>query len=256
MAEIRKDYHPEDLQPLLQKCGFGGCISVQVDPSEEETDFLLNYAHQHDFIKGVVGWVDLFSVDVEKRLEKFARNPFLKGIRTTVWDEKGEFMTDPAFQNGISALKKFDLTYDILAFDYQLSGAVELAKKIPNQLFVLDHMGKPSISESPSKEWEFHIKELGQMENVFCKISGMVTETDGFNWKTSDFSPFLDVVVEAFGPQRLMFGSDWPVCLPAARYEEVVGIVEAYFTDFSEEIRRVIFGANAVKFYNLKVGNV
>lgn len=253
MAEIRRDFYPEDLQPLLKDHGFSGCVAVQADQSEAETELLLNHAKKYDFIKGVVGWVDLCSPNVEDRLQQFSENPFLKGVRHTVWDEQGEFMLAPYFQRGISVLTEVGLTYDILAFDYQLSSAVKLVETFPKQKFVLDHMGKPQISEKPDREWVENIEELGGNKNVWCKISGLVTETPNFSWKSSDFFPFLEVVVSAFGVDRIIFGSDWPVCLSAAQYPDVVGVVDEFFSSYSEEDKRKIFGGNASHFYNLKL---
>ncbi len=232
---------------------FPACVAVQADQSEAETEILLKYARDYYFIKGVVGWVDLESPNLETRLKSFSKNPFLKGIRHTVWDEQGEFMLAPDFQRGIAALGTFDLTYDILAFDYQLGAAVELVKKFPDQKFVLDHMGKPNISDEPDHEWIENMQKLGKNENMWCKISGMVTEVPDFSWKSSDFFPFLEVVVSAFGVDRVMFGSDWPVCLAAANYSEVVGVVEEFFSSYSEEDKVKIFGKNAADFYNLKL---
>ncbi|MDX1602408.1 MAG: amidohydrolase family protein [Salinimicrobium sediminis] len=252
MAVIRKDFTPEDLSPLLKENGFYGCIAVQADQSEAETEKLLKMAEQYSFIKGVVGWIDLTSPDVEERLKYFSKNPFLKGIRHTVWDEKGEFMTSPEFQRGIGLLANLGLSYDILAFDYQLRSAVELVGAFPRQKFVLDHMGKPKIFGKPDKEWISNIRQLGELANVWCKISGLVTETKNFSWKSTDLFPFLEVVYEAFGADRLIFGSDWPVCLSAASYKEVIAIVEEFFRSVSKEEKEKIFGKNAVNFYNLK----
>ena len=174
MASIQKDFMPMDLEPVLRKNGFEGTILVQADQSEEETEFLLNLAEKHSFIKGVVGWVDLSSDKVGDRLKHFSRNPYFKGVRHTVWDQQGEFMTEKAFQEGISKLANFDLAYDLLVFDYQLPGAVKLVEKFPDQRFVLDHMGKPQISaEGPSKEWKTNIERLAKNSNVFCKLSGL-----------------------------------------------------------------------------------
>ena len=252
MAKIRRDFTPKDLRPLLKENKFTGCIAVQADQSEAETGNLLKMAEKHDFIKGVVGWVDLNSEDVEERLKYFSKNPFLKGLRHTAWDEKGEFMTAPEFQRGMALLANEGLTYDILAFDYQLGSAVELVKEFPRQKFVLDHMGKPQIKGKPDKEWEQNVRQLADSPNTWCKISGLVTETPGFSFKSSDFHPFLKIVTEAFGPDRLMFGSDWPVCLSAANYKEVVEVVEEFFSSYSKEDKEKIFGKNASEFYNLK----
>lgn len=251
MEVIKKDFTPEDMEPLLAENGFSGCVSVQADQSETETEDLLKMAERNDFIKGVVGWVDLNAPDVEERLKHFSKNPFLKGIRHTVWDKKGEFMTAPEFQRGVGLLANLGLSYDILAFDYQLESAVELVQSFIRQKFVLDHIGKPKIKGKPDKAWVENIKKLGACGNVWCKISGLVTETPDFSWKSSDFSPYLDVVTEAFGTDRLLFGSDWPVCLSAASYRDAVGIVEKFFSSFSKEDKVKIFGKNASEFYNL-----
>ena len=253
MSEIRRDFSPTDLEPLLRKNGFSGCVAVQVEQSEEETVRLLEHANSFDFIKGVVGWVDLSAGNVGNRLELYSRDPSFKGVRHTVWDQKGEFMDDPDFRRGIAALEKFNLTYDILVFDYQLASAVDLVKAFPGQKFVLDHMGKPNVSESPSEEWRNNIFGLAENKNVFSKISGLVTETKDLQWDGVDFRSYLDVVVEAFGVDRLLFGSDWPVCLSAASYKQVLDVVNEYFKDFPEAERRKIFVENAADFYNLKL---
>lgn len=252
MAAIQKDFMPEDLESLLRKHNFDGSVLVQADQSEEETEFLLSLAEKHAFIKGVVGWVDLTSEKAEDRLKYFSENHYFKGVRHTVWDERGEFMAEKAFQEGISKLANFDIAYDLLAFDYQLPGAIELTEKFPGQRFVLDHIGKPQISsEGPSEEWKQNIQKLAGYENVSCKLSGMLTQTENFDWRNIDFRPFLDVLVGAFGADRLMFGSDWPVCLAAASYEEVLKIQEDYFRSFSKEEKQKIFGENAACFYRI-----
>ena len=253
MSVIRRDFTPKDLEPVLRKNGFTGCVAVQAVQSEVETEALLKMAKQHDFIKGVVGWVDLASEDVEDRLKHFAKNPFLKGIRHTVWDKKGEFMTDPNFQHGLTFLANLGLTYDLLAFDYQLASAVEMVPAFPRQKFVLNHIGRPEISGKPGKMWAKNIKRLGECPNLWCKISGLVTATTDFHREASDFTPYLEVVTEVFGIDRLMFGSDWPVCLSAAKYSEVIEIVEKFFSCASKEDKEKIFGRNASDFYNLKL---
>jgi L-fuconolactonase len=239
MAKIRKDFSPGDLEPVLENNGIDGCVVVQVRQSEEETQQLLEYAAEHDFIKAVVGWVDLAADNVEDRLEYFSQQPFFRGIRHTVWDERGEFMEAPEFQRGISGLKKFDLSYDILAFDEQLGAALNLVKNFPEQVFVLDHMGKPVVNGAPSKE-------------VYCKLSGLFTQVEGYDWKKAHLSPYLDVVLEAFGTDRLMFGSDWPVSLVATSYDEGLEFLHNYFRNFSEEEKAAIFGLNAARGYKLQ----
>ena len=249
MKRIRKDFTPEDLWPILEENGMDGCISVQADQSEEETVSLLELGNSHKFVKGVVGWVDLNAPDVQERLELYARDPLFKGVRHTVWDKRGEFMEDLDFQRGIAALAAFGLTYDILVFDYQLPGAVELVRKFPEQKFVLDHMAKPQITGGTNTDWEEQIRLLGSSSGVYCKISGLLTQTDNFDWKIEDFFPLLQVVKESFGVERLLFGSDWPVCLTAGEYPDTLRIIEEFFT---REEQEKIFGQNAAKCYMLE----
>lgn len=231
-----------------------GCIAVQAAQSERETEFLLKLASRHNFIKAVVGWVNLNDHNVEDRLEYFSRNSFLRGIRHTVYDEKGEFLTDPGFQNGIAKLQQFNLVYDLLVFEYQMPGAIKLVEDFPNQVFVLDHMGKPEISlKGPSPSWKQNVEKISQNANVFCKLSGMFTQVQDYKWKNIDFTPYLDVAVEAFGVNWVMFGSDWPVTLTAASYEDTLGILGKYFSKFSAEDKERVFGANAVNCYALNL---
>ena len=248
MQAIRKDFLPGDLEPLLAENGFDGCIAVQADQSEEETVKLLEIANTYDFVKGVIGWVDLSAENLKSRLELYSRDSFFKGVRHTEWDQKGEFMTTSNFQRGIEALQKFGLVYEILAFDYQLASAVELVKKFPKQKFVLDHMGNPMISEGVSPEWKENLHKLGEQPNVYCKISGLFTQTEAFSWKTEDFSAFLEIGNSAFGKDRLMYGSDWPVSSVAASYEQTVELVKSHFSAASLQ---KILGDNAVDFYKL-----
>lgn len=250
MAAIRKDFLPEDLKPLLAKNGIDGCIAVQADQSETETNFLLKLAGEHDFIKGVVGWVDLQAEDVAARLAHYSAHPFFKGVRHTEWDENGAFMLEPSFQNGIQQLSKHGLTYDILVFDYQLEAAVELVENFPDQRFVLDHMGKPDFSHQPSADWKDQIKRIAGFENVCCKISGMFS-TPETGLAFEDIVLFLNVVTEAFGTDRLLFGSDWPVCLVSAEYYNTIEMRDQHYGRFSETEQRKIAGENAVRVYNI-----
>lgn len=254
MAKIRRDFFPEDLEPVLRKSNVAGTVLIQAQQSEDETLFLLDLAEKNAFVKGVVGWVDLSGDDVQERLLRFKKNSFFKGVRHTVYDEQGEFMLKPDFQRGIAALGTFGLTYDLLVFDYQLPGAIELVQKFPEQRFVLDHMAKPGIlPEGPSEQWKKDIRELAKSGNVFCKVSGMFTQAPNLQWKISDFTPYLDVVNEAFGPERLMFGSDWPVSFSAATYQDVLNLIKTYFSSASPENLQKVMGENAVRFYGLQV---
>lgn len=252
MKVLQRDFLPSDLGPILQSNGVDGCVAVQADQSEAETDFLLELARENEFIKGVVGWVDLRSEDVNKRLAHFSQNKKLKGVRHIVQEEPDpEFMLRKDFQNGIKHLADFGLTYDILVYPNQLAAAVLLSRVFPEQKFVLDHIAKPRISEGLDQEWVNNIKELASNPNVSCKVSGMVTETTNFQWQQEDFYPFMDIVLNAFGWQRLMYGSDWPVCLLAGNYKEVITIVTDYISKLSKNERAGIMGLNAKEFYSL-----
>lgn len=251
MHVIRKDFLPQDLAPILKTNNIDGCVAVQADQSETETEFLLACAKQNTFIKGVVGWVDLLHNNVEERLAHFSENNLLKGVRHIVQGEADDFMLRHDFQNGISKLEQFNLTYDILVFPTQLEAAITLVNTFPNQKFVLDHIAKPYIKDGKINTWKALIHKLAEAPNVYCKISGMVTEADLKQWKPSDFKPYLDVVFNAFGIDRIMYGSDWPVCLLASQYEQQINIVQNYIKDFSEEEKEKIMGRNAITFYNL-----
>ena len=252
MAVIQRDFFPEDLEPVLKNNGIDGCVIVQSDQSEEENSFQLKNAADHSFIKGVVGWVDLLSADVEQRLEYYSQFKKLKGFRHVLQGEpQRDFMLRPDFLNGISLLNKYNFAYDILVFPDQLKFTNEIVAMFPEQRFVLDHIAKPYIKDKILTGWDSDIKALGKFDNVFCKISGMVTENSWDNWQPEEFEPYIDVVVNAFGTDRIMFGSDWPVCKVAATYEEVHGIVKNYFSGYSEIEKGKIFGENAVKFYSL-----
>ncbi len=253
MRAIQRDFFPEDLAPLLQEAGIDGCVAVQSDQSEDENDFLLAQASRHDLIKGIVGWADLRSPDVERRLEYYQRFPKLKGFRHVLQGERDRaLMLSPDFKRGIAALSKFGYTYDILIYPDQLGYSRDLAASFPDQPFVLDHIGKPHIKDRYiTEEWKAAIHSLASRPNVFCKISGMVTEADWKFWKPEHLKVYIDTVVEAFGMKRVMYGSDWPVCLVAASYQAVFSVVKDYFSTFSADEQSAFFGGNAINFYRL-----
>ena len=251
MFVLRKDFLPEDLAPILSANKVDGCIAVQADQSENETHFLLNLAQQNEFIKGVVGWVNLCDKNVEERLEHFSQNKYLKGVRHILQAESEDFILKNDFQQGIKNLQKFGLTYDILIYPNQLKNTIALVKNFPEQKFVLDHIAKPYIKTSQIKEWEIDLRELANYQNVSCKVSGLITEADWHQWKAEDFKPYFDVVFEAFGAKRTLFGSDWPVCLLAGDYEQVLHLIENYLQQFSKEEQELIMGANTATFYAL-----
>ena len=252
MAVIQRDFLAEDFKLVLQTNAFDGSVVVQTNQSEADNELLLNYANGNDFIKGVVGWIDFQSRNVKDRLGVYANSKKMKGFRHVLQGEPNRrLMLTSAFMNGISKLAQFKFTYDILIFADQLQYIPEFVSVFPDQKFVIDHIAKPGIKNKEIDQWQEEMKEIAQFENVWCKISGMVTEADWKNWKQQDFIAYLDVVVEAFGSKRIMYGSDWPVCLVAASYEDVLGIVEQFFTSFSENERQLFFGGNAIQFYNL-----
>ena len=249
MAVIRKDFLPADLQPVLQQNSIDGCIAVQADQTEAETDFLLSLQKETSFIKGIVGWVDLRAANIKERLAYYKQFNAVKGFRHVLQGEVPEFMLQPDFIRGIAALKEFNFTYDILIFPKHLPAAIELVKQFPDQQFAIDHIAKPYIKAGLINEWSNDMKAIAQFKNVHCKISGMVTEVDYKLWKKEDFTPYLDAVVNAFGTKRIMYGSDWPVCLVAASYTEMMNIVKEYFSSFTTTEQDNFFGNNAGTFY-------
>lgn len=251
MAVIRKNFLPKDLQPIYTENNVQGCVAVQADQTETETNFLIDLANQNNFIKGVVGWVDLRADNIEERLTYYKQHAIVKGFRHVLQSEEPAFMLQPHFLRGIAALKQFDFRYDILIFPKHLQAAIELVKQNPNQLFIIDHIAKPYIKAGLIDEWKKDMQAISQFENVYCKVSGMVTEADYKNWKAENFTPYLDTVVEAFGTKRILFGSDWPVCLVAASYNKMKAIVANYFSGFSISEQSNFFSNNAQQFYKL-----
>jgi L-fuconolactonase len=247
---IRRDFQPADLAPLLQRQGMDGSIAVQARQTLDESLWLLKLADNFPFIQGVVGWVDLCSPKVEAQLEPLAWHPKFVGVRHVVQDEPdAQFMSRDDFRAGLTKLAAFGLAYDILIYPRQLPAAIELVRAFPNQAFVLDHLAKPPVRDKTVSPWREQIKTLAGSPNVMCKVSGLVTEADWGSWKQADFQPYLDTVFDAFGPDRLMFGSDWPVALLAADYAQVVNLLSDYLEDKRSEEK--IFGLNAARFYNL-----
>jgi L-fuconolactonase len=252
LAILQKNFLPKDIKPLINANEFDGTITVQAEQNIEETLSLLKLADLYPFIKGVVGWVPLCSSDVEKSLTVFAKHPKFVGVRHLVHDEVDDnFMLRPDFQNGIAHLQKFKLTYDLLLFARHLPVAVKLIKAFPQQPFVLDHIAKPPIREAKIGSWAKDIIALAKYPNVFCKLSGMVTEAKWHQWKAADFHPYLDIIIDAFGAERVMIGSDWPVCLLSSDYAPTVNIVKDYIQKFPATIRDKILGENCMHFYGI-----
>ena len=252
MADLKRDFLPDDLSPLLEQFAIDGTVAVQARQTLQDTEWLIALSDANEWIKGVVGWVDLQSPTVSAELEAYAQRDKFKGVRHIVQDEPDDqFMLRPEFLRGLGMLPEFNLTYDILVHPKQLPAAIEVVKRFPNQKFVLDHIAKPLIKDKVLAPWERDIRQLASFTNVSCKVSGMVTETNWEQWKPADFYPYLDVVFDCFGADRLMFGSDWPVCTLSGTYEQVISLVQDYIQPLSPETHAKIFGENAVHFYNL-----
>ncbi len=251
MRAIRRDFQPADLKVLLDANGVDGCVTVQVDQTEDETLRLLTLANQNDFIKGVVGWIDLRNKNLATRLEYFSTLKTLKGFRHIVQGEGPGFLAQPAFIQGVNMLSKYDFTYDLLVYHHQLAEALTFARQVPETRIVIDHIAKPSIRTGDINAWKESMTAMAELPNVYCKVSGMVTEAQWPGWRYEHLLPYLDVVFEAFGPDRLMYGSDWPVCLVAASYEEQFSVVTKYLRAFPESEKNQVLGENAKRFYKL-----
>lgn len=249
---LQRDWLPADLEREAAKVHIDGSVAVQARQTVEESRWLLKLAAESAFIKGVVGWVDLQSDKVEDELAALSKDKKFVGVRHVVQSEPdSQFMLKPEFLRGLGKLKQFNLTYDLLLYPKHLPVAVKVVRQFPEQPFVLDHIAKPMIRAGMIQPWRDDIRELARHPNVFCKISGMVTEAKLQGWKKEDFRPYLEIVHQAFSEDRLMFGSDWPVCLLAASYEQVHGLAADYFNQFSNEAQKKFFGGAAAKFYRL-----
>ena len=253
MSVIRRNFTPEDLKEVYQQNGIDGCVAVQADQTTEETDFLISLAKQNNFIKGIVGWVDLRAENVQEDLEKYSSFNSVKGFRHVVQGEPDHnFLLRPNFLKGISKLESYNYTYDILIFPHQLGATLEFVKRFPNQQFVIDHIAKPYIKDGFYEGWATLMKEIGKHENVHCKISGMITEADFNSWTPDQIQPYMELSLEAFGSDRIMYGSDWPVCLVAGNYSKVKTLATEFISKLSIEEQKAFMGGNAIQFYNLK----
>lgn len=251
MKVLQRDFLPKEFLDVLNKHSVEGCVVVQASQTEEETEFLLSLANEYEFIKGVVGWVDLKSPDLELRLEYFSQFKKLKGFRHVVQSEPAGFLSDTQFIEGVRKLNKFNFTYDLLIYHYQLKEAVSFLQQVTDVNIVVDHLAKPSIKTKELASWKSYMRIAAYYDNVYCKVSGMVTEADWHNWREDDFIPYLDEVFAMFGTQRVMYGSDWPVCLLAASYEKQLSLIQRYLSGFSDGEKELVMGKNAKIFYNL-----
>ena len=252
MSVIRRDFLPSDLAKVYLENSIDGCVAVQADQTQEETDFLIDLASINNFIKGIVGWVDLRAENIENVLEKYSTDKIVKGFRHVVQVEADHnFLLRPNFSRGISLLEKHNFTYDILVFPHQLGSVLEFVKKFPHQKFVIDHIAKPYIKDGYFEGWATMMTAIGKHENVSCKMSGMVTEADFITWTPEQIHPYMDTALEAFGSKRILFGSDWPVCLVAGNYSKIKKLTTDFISQLSQIEQNSIMGNNAIEFYNL-----
>jgi len=252
MRVIRRDFLPIDLEKEIRAAGVDGVVSVQARQSLEETHWLLELAGQNPFIRGVVGWAPLIAPDADKIVGELAANPKLRSLRHVLQGEPDErYMLRADFNRGLAALQLHNLAYDILIFERHLPQSIELVDRHPEQVFVLDHIAKPRIKENLLEPWRKNIFELAKRENVYCKISGLVTEADYVQWTEAQLQPYVDTVLEAFGPQRLMLGSDWPVSLVACDYSRWVNLVRSWIKKLSAAEQKRILGDTAIEAYRL-----
>lgn len=253
MAKIRRDFLPGDLRREAAGAGVDGVVSVQARQSLEETNWLLDLAEQNaDFIRGVVGWAPLISPTIGDELERLAHRPGLKSVRHVLHDEADDrYMLRDDFNRGIAQLRRFNLAYDILIFERHLPQTIEFVDRHPEQVFIVDHLAKPLIKANVLSPWRENMTELARRSNVYCKVSGMVTEADWHAWTPQQLRPYVDVVLDAFGPRRLMFGSDWPVCLVACDYARWRQTISDFISQLSPSEQTAVMGDTAVGAYRL-----
>lgn len=251
MKVLQQDYLPEHLSLTMKRNDIDGVVAVQASQEEVETRFLVELANTHPVVKGVVGWIDLRADNIEERLQHFSQYPIIKGYRHIVQAEPDDFLLGQNFQRGIRALKAYNYTYDILIYPKQFPAALQFASAFPDQPFVIDHCAKPEIRSKKIDDWKKDIEAIAQLPNVYCKLSGLLTEANWSAWSAGDFFPYLDVVFKAFGTDRLLFGSDWPVILLSGIYVQWKSLLEKYMEDLPQEEKDKVFGQNAARFYNL-----
>jgi L-fuconolactonase len=253
MSRLRRDFLPSDLQPELERAGFDGCIAVQARQTIEETRWLLELAEASQFIFGVIGWVDLQSDNLRSQLRELTENPKLHGVRHVIQSEPDDrFMLRPQFLRGVAALEEFGLTYDILIYARHLPVAAEFVQRFPRQSFVLDHLAKPLIKHGEIEPWRSDLRRLAEFPNVYCKLSGMVAEADWQAWTAEQIAPYLAIAFEYFGPERLMIGSDWPVCTVAGSYSQILNVVIEFLGEYPAGERAAILGGTAAKLWRLQ----
>jgi L-fuconolactonase len=252
MSQIQRDFLPKDFKIVLEKNNVESCISVQVDQNKEETLFQIDCANHNDFIRGVVGWVDLFENDfIDEELVFYKQHSIVKGFRHILQGSTNGIMLQKSFINNLNKLSKNGFTYDLLIYHHQLKEAIELLNEVPDLPIVLNHIAKPDIQGKNIEEWERQIKIIAKQQNLFCKISGLATEANWNHWNENELIPYLDIIVENFGTNRIMYGSDWPVCLVATSYERWLNFLKTYFSNFTENERTNFFYNNCKTFYQI-----
>ena len=252
MAVLKKDFLSKDLYPLMQQNKIDGCIAVQASESEKENDFLLQLAAENNFVKGIVGWIDMFGNDVEQRLQYYSQFKMMKGFRYVLQDKTDRaLILEPVFKKNIAFFKQYRFTYDIIILNDQLGFADTLVKSFPLQKFMLNHLAKPAIKLNEITEWRAAITTIAKNENLHCKLSGMVTKADWATHTYHDFLPYMELILEVFGSKRILFGSDCPVCLLAASYKNGLDMVKQFVATLSANEQENIMGNNAITFYSL-----
>jgi L-fuconolactonase len=253
MSVLRRNFLPKDLLPIYNKLNIGGCIAVQADESDTETAFLLTLATENDFIEGVVGWIDSKDNLLEEKLNQYSKQTLLKGFRHIIQGRPDDFyFTNPEFHQFLKKLKFYNFTYDILVYEDQLRATIKCTEKFPDQKFILDHCGKPNIKAKNYKDWASQIKILASNPNMYCKLSGLVTEANLNSWTYDDLMPYMEIAAEHFGSERLCFGSDWPVCLLASDYERLYEVTNKFINQLPSKEQENILGINVCRFYGIK----
>jgi L-fuconolactonase len=253
MSIIKRDFLPSDLQKIMIANNVEACISVQVDQNNEETISQIEFAKSNEFIKGVVGWIDLLDSKLEDKLNYYKQYSIVKGFRHILQGTQEGFMLQPKFTEGLKKISKYGYSYDLLIYNNQLEEAIKLVKELDDLPIVLNHIAKPNIKEKDISDWSKKIKILAKNKNLSCKLSGLVTEANWQNWTAKDLLPYVEIIVESFGIDRIMFGSDWPVCLVATSYDTWLNFLIEYFNDFSQNEKEKFFALNCEKFYKLKI---
>jgi L-fuconolactonase len=251
MPMLQKDHMPAAIKIELEKNNIAGCVAVQAEQSETETNFLLQLANNNSFIKGIVGWIDLRSENIEDRLAYFSKDDIIKGWRHILQAEPGNFLTDARFKNGIRSLAGYHYTYDLLIHNRQLEDVLPLVNSFPGQKFVIDHCAKPAIAAGAIKGWAVWLKEIAQHPGVYCKLSGLFTEAKWGRWHADDFKPYFDAAFDLFGCDRIMFGSDWPVLNVSGNYGQWKKLVYDYLLQFNEADQQKVWAKNTIAFYSL-----